>query len=137
MYGDRVRLVWKHFPLSMHKDSPLAHAASVAAQRQGKFWEYHDRLFEGFPKLKREDLLASARAVGLDMTRFERDLADASTTTVIRQDVQEIAKLGVTGTPAFFINGHFLSGAKPFEDFAAVINGELGKRGLPVPAEAR
>jgi protein-disulfide isomerase len=71
------------------------------------------------------------------MARFEKDLTDLDNKKLIDADKKEAILLGATGTPAFFINGRFLSGAKPFEEFAALINEELEKEGRPVPAEAK
>ena len=68
--------MWKHQPLVIHKDAPLAHAASLAAAEQGKFWDFHDKLFENQRKLKRENLLEYAQQLELDMARFEKDLVD-------------------------------------------------------------
>jgi protein-disulfide isomerase len=120
----------------MHKDAPLAHQAAEAAREQGKFWEYHDKLFTDTKKLKRENLLQYAQELGLDMAKFEKDLADLEKKKQIDADKMEAIRLGATGTPAFFVNGRFLSGAQPFEKFAALINEELEKKKLPVPAEA-
>ncbi len=119
----------------MHKDAPLAHVASLAAHEQGKFWEYHDLLFEK-KKLKRDNLLEYANELGLDMAKFEAALLDDAKIKAVNADVSEARGMGATGTPAFFVNGRFLSGAKPFEDFAKLINAELTKNGLPVPPEA-
>jgi protein-disulfide isomerase len=131
-----VRIVWKHYPLEMHKDAPLAHFASVAAQQQGKFWEFHDKLFANQTKIKKDDLMKYARQIGLDMKRFEEDLVSPKTKAVVDADVAEAKSLGVTGTPGFFVNGRFLSGAKPFDEFAEVIDAELAKRNIPVPTAA-
>jgi protein-disulfide isomerase len=128
--------VWKHLPLDMHKDAPLAHLASVAAHEQGKFWEYHDKLFISTAKLKRENLLQYAEELNLDMDRFEQALKILRGKEAIDADVAEAKSLGVTGTPGFFVNGKFLSGAKPFEEFAQVINAELTRQNLPIPASA-
>ena len=121
----------------MHKDALLAHQASEAARKQGKFWEYHDKLFTDTRKLKRENLLQYAQDLNLDMERFEKDLMDLDNKKVIDADTKEAITLGATGTPAFFVNGRYLSGAQPFEKFAALINEELEKKKLPVPAEAK
>ena len=121
----------------MHKDAPLAHQASEAARKQGKFWEYHDKLFADTRKLKRDNLIQYAQELDLDMAKFEKDLLDLESKKLIDADAKEAIMLGATGTPAFFVNGRFLSGAKPFEEFAAVINEELEKKKLPVPAEAK
>ncbi len=128
--------MWKHLPLAMHKDAPAAHLASVAAAKQGKFWEFHDLLFANQKQLKVENFRAHAEELGLDMERFNKDLVDLTNNKQIDADKAEAAKLGITGTPAFFINGRYLRGAKPFEDFAKLINAELESSGLPVPAEA-
>jgi protein-disulfide isomerase len=124
-------------PLDMHPDAPAAHAASVAAQKQGKFWEFHDRLFADQKSLNVDTYLKYARELGLDVDRFEKDLLNLENKKVIDADKSEAASLGVTGTPGFFVNGRYLSGAKPFEEFAKIINEELQKKGLPVPAEAQ
>lgn len=123
-------------PLDIHKDAPLAHVASLAAQEQGKFWEYHDKLFQSTSKLKRPDLEQYARELKLDMTRFKQALDTMKNKEVIDADKAEASRLGVSGTPSFFVNGKFLSGAKPFEEFAKVINQELTKLRVPVPPGA-
>jgi protein-disulfide isomerase len=131
-----VKVVFKHHPLDNHKEAPLAHAASMAANKQGRFWEYHDKLFENPRKLKRPDLLAYAAELQLDVARFEQDLDSPQIKQVVDSDKKEAIGIGATGTPAFFINGRYLRGAKPFEDFAKMINAELTRLNLPIPAEA-
>lgn len=135
MYGGEVRFVWKHFPLEFHKNAPLAHLASIAAAKQGKFWEFRDAVFADQKNLSRENLLAHARALGLDTNRFQADLVDVDTAKTMQADIDEVKGIGVTGTPGFFINGKYLSGAKPFDEFAKRINAELRAAGQPVPAE--
>jgi len=108
----------------------------VAAQQQGKFWEFHDKVFANQGKLKREAFLQYARELGLDVKRFEQDVYSPRPKTAVDADISEAKSLGVTGTPAFFVNGHYLSGAKPFEEFAEVINAELTRLKLPVPPGA-
>jgi protein-disulfide isomerase len=120
----------------MHKDAPLAHMASMAANEQGKFWEMHDKLFQSTAKLKADDLKTYAKELGLDLGRFQTALDTAKFKAQIDADKAEAATLGVTGTPAFFVNGRFLSGAKPFEEFAKVINAELQKKNIPIPEGA-
>lgn len=138
VYGDNVRLVWKHFPLpSLHPDAPAAHIASVAAQKQGKFWEFHDRLFANQRNMKRDALLGHARELGLDMDRFESDMASLSNKAPVDNDTREARSMGLTGTPAFFVNGRYLRGAQPFEAFAKVIDEELQKRNRPLPESRR
>jgi protein-disulfide isomerase len=108
----------------------------MAADQQGKFWEFHDKVFASQPKIQRDFLLQYARDLGLDMKRFEQDIYSPRSKAAIDADMAEAKALGVTGTPAFFINGRYLSGAKPFEDFAQSINAELARLKLPVPAAA-
>ncbi|PYQ07636.1 MAG: hypothetical protein DMF82_03435 [Acidobacteria bacterium] len=136
VYGDKVRIVWKHDPLDIHKDAPLAHFASMAADQQGKFWQFHDKVFAAQPKIQKEFLLQYARELGLDMKRFEEDLYSPRIKAPVDADMAEAKALGVTGTPAFFINGRFLSGAKPFDELAQTINAELTKLNVPLPAAA-
>ncbi len=120
----------------MHKDAPVAHQAAMAAHEQGRFWEYHDRLFAEPGKLKPADLTRHAQELALDMDRFNLALSTGKFKVAIDAEVSEATALGVTATPSFFVNGRFLSGAKPFEEFAALINGELKRQNLPVPAGA-
>jgi protein-disulfide isomerase len=126
-YGDDVRLVFKHLPLRIHPQAPAAHAAAEAAHRQGKFWEMHDKIFENQRDLSEERFVAYAQELGLDVERFKRDLASEAVKQRVESDSQEAAKLGVSGTPAFFINGKYLSGAQPFEAFKQRIDAELGR----------
>jgi len=108
----------------------------MAAHDQGKFWEYHDKLFKNQPKIQRQYLLQYARELKLDMSRFRRALDASQGKPIIDADTAEGKALGVSGTPAFFVNGRFLSGAKPFDDFAKVINAELTRLKIPVPPAA-
>ena len=109
---------------------------AMAAHEQGKFWEFHDKLFTNQPKIKGEDLTRYAGELGLDMKRFQEAIAKEKFKAQIDADSSEAGSLGVTGTPAFFVNGKFLSGAKPFEEFAKVINAELQRLNLPIPPGA-
>ena len=120
----------------MHKNAMGAHMASVAAQKQGKFWEFHDRLFEKQKQLNLEAYKRYAPELGLDVAQFERDLADLENKKRIDADKAEATSLGITGTPGFFVNGRFLRGAKPFEEFAKLINAELTRQNIPLPPEA-
>lgn len=134
-YPDQVRWVFKNFPLDFHADSPLAHAAALAAGRQGKFWEMHDLIFANQHTLKRDNLLAEAHSLNLDMDRFTADLDSADVKRQLEADKKEGQELGVNGTPAFFINGKSFSGAMPMEQFQAAINNALvalGKPAVPV-----
>ncbi len=126
-YGDKVKLVFKHMPLPMHSNAPAAHAAAEAAHRQGKFWEMHDRIFAAPDQLNAEQFLTYAKELGLDLEQFKLDSASAEVQARIAADAEQAASVGVTGTPAFFINGRFLSGAQPFESFKRMIDEELRK----------
>jgi|SRR5262245_55756214 len=110
--------------------------AAMAAHDQGKFWEYHDKLFANQKALKKEDLIQYARELKLDMKRFEDAVNTSKFKGAVDADVTEAGTLGMSGTPAFFVNGRFLNGAKPFEEFAKLINAELTKQGIPIPPEA-
>ena len=131
-----MRFVWKHLPLAIHNDAPAAHLASVAAQKQGKFWEFHDKLFANQRQIKMDNLKQYAQELGLDMPRFEKDMLDLKNKTSIDADMAEASAMGLTGTPGFFVNGRYLRGAKPFEDFAKLINAELTRRSIPLPTGA-
>jgi protein-disulfide isomerase len=126
-YGDRVRVVFKHMPLSIHPQAAGAHAASEAAHRQGKFWEMHDLIFENQRDLRPETLEGYAQKLGLDMDRYRRDLESEEVANRIDADIKQASELSVTGTPAFFINGRFLSGAQPFVNFKRYIDTALDK----------
>jgi len=137
VYKDKVRIVWKHMPLeSIHKQALGAALAAEAARMQGKFWEYHDKLFANQRQLTPDDLKRYAQEVGLNMARFEKDLLNVENRKRVTDDMAEARSLGVSGTPGFFVNGRFLNGAKPFEEFERVINEELTKLNVPVPVRA-
>ena len=125
-YGDKVRIAFKHMPLSFHQRAVPAHKASVAAGQQGKFWEMHDRIFANQSDLSEATYLRYAEELELDTEQFKTDMASKASQQRIDEDGQEAAKLGVTGTPSFFINGYFISGAQPFEAFKQKIDQELG-----------
>jgi protein-disulfide isomerase len=128
-YGERVRIAFKHMPLSMHPKAPDAHAAAEAAHRQGRFWEMHDKIFGNQREMSPEKYAEYARELGLDLERFERDRASPEVKERIEADKRVADGLGVSGTPAFFVNGRFLSGAQPFESFKEVIDAELARVG--------
>ena len=127
-YGDKVRLVFRHFPLSFHAEAPKAAEASACADDQKKFWEYHDKLFANQGALKVDDLKKHAADLGLDTARFNECLDSGKKAELVKKDMSAGEKVGVTGTPAFFINGVVLSGAVPAEDFKAIIDAELAKK---------
>jgi len=127
-YGEKVKLVYRDFPIDgLHPQARKAAEAARCAQDQGKFWDYHDALFANAPKLSLGQLKTYAQQVGLDLPSFERCLASGTHAAAVQKSVDEGIRLGVTGTPAFFINGEFVSGAQPVESFARVIERELAR----------
>lgn len=126
-YPDQVQIVFMHLPLSFHKNAQGAALAAAAAQRQGKFWEMHDKIFADQRALSPEKYLAFAAEIGLDVEQFEKDAASAQVKSFVEANKREAGRLGVTGTPGFFINGRFLSGAKPYDSFKVIIDEELAK----------
>jgi protein-disulfide isomerase len=126
-YGDQVRFAFKHMPLSIHPQAAGAHAAAEAAHRQGKFWEMHDLIFQNQRDLQVSTLEGYATSIGLDMDQYRRDVKAEDVVGRIDEDLRQAQKLGVTGTPSFFINGRFLSGAQPFANFKRYIDEALEK----------
>ena len=125
-YPGKVRLAYRDFPLdSIHPQARRAAEAARCASDQGKFWEYHDVLFTQSPQLTLEDLRRYAGQVGLDVTQFDGCLAAGVHKATVQRDLDEGNRLGITGTPAFFINGRTLTGAQPLEAFARLIDQEL------------
>jgi protein-disulfide isomerase len=128
-YGSKLRLVMKEFPLtSIHPKARGAALAAVAAGLQGKYWEMHDKLFANQLALDPPALEGYAKDIGLDVARFQADVANPRTAAVLERDTELAAALGVTSTPAVFINGRRLpGGAVPIESFKALIDEELVK----------
>ncbi len=126
-YGSKLRVVMKQNPLSFHPRAKPAAVAAMAAGEQGKYWEYHDKLFANAKALQDADLERYANEIGLDMGRWKKDLSSPKFQQIIDRDQALATQLGATGTPAFFINGRLLSGAQPIENFRNLINEELGK----------
>jgi protein-disulfide isomerase len=122
--GIPVSVVFKHFPLSFHTQAPLAHRASLAAGEQGKFWEMHDLLFANQRRLQRDDLIAYAKDLGLNLKRFAADLEADRLERTVEADQAEGVAHGVDGTPAFFVNGRGYSGAKSLQQLTALIVAE-------------
>ena len=132
-YPADVRLVYRHLPLeSIHPHARAAAEASFCADAQGKFWAYHDKLFENNRALEPADLARYAAELGLDPKAFEACLADAKTREKVDADLAAARTAGITGTPAFVVNGRLLSGAQPAQNFFEVIDEELA----PPPAAA-
>jgi protein-disulfide isomerase len=119
-----------HKDLPLEEIHPLARQAAEAgrcAGEQGKFWEYHDKLYVDSPKLSTEDLKSAAKDVGLNPQSFEQCLTSGKYRAAVQKDINDAAQLGLSGTPAFFINGREISGAQPLEAFSAIIDEELAQ----------
>lgn len=126
-YGNDVKIVYKH--LLVHPDTAMTPAlATCAAHKQGKYEQMQELVWvKGFRagrNLGQENMEKLAGEIGLDMAKFKADMA-GSCKTVVQQDQAELRQVGAGGTPSFFINGRFLSGARPLEHFTAIIDEEL------------
>lgn len=126
-YGGQVRIVFKHLPLSFHPKAPGAATAAEAAHRQGKFWEMHDLIFANQGTLDDAHYRTWAEQIGLDVAQWEKDRSSPEVAARVAADTKEAERLSVGGTPAFFVNGRFLSGAQPLASFKSVIDQEIGK----------
>lgn len=127
-YPGKVRVVFKHRPLPMHDHARLAAKASLAAESQGRFWEYHDVLVAHRDALDRVSLEGYARSVGLDVARFGRDLDDPRSEARINADELQAAKLHVEGTPTAFVNGRRIVGAQSLAVYKAAVDRALAAK---------
>ena len=112
-------------PLGFHPNAMPAAKASMAAHRQGKFWEYHDKLFGNQREMNDANYVKWAQELGLDVERFKKDMADPSLQAEIERQQKAAVALGARGTPGFFISGELFSGAQPFDKFKEVIEKQL------------
>ena len=125
-YPGRVRLVYKHYPLdSLHPQARRASEASWCANEQGKFWQFHDRVYAAGSDASEAALGKFASEASLDKAAFDTCLASGKATRAIQKDVQEGSGHGINGTPGFFVNGRFLSGNQPLAAFERIIDDEL------------
>ena len=122
--------MFRDFPLGFHDRAQAAAEAAQCAHAQGKFWEYHDKLFENQGALQTENLKQYADDLDLDGDDFGECLDSERFRDDVTQDQREGSSYGVRGTPAFFVNGRFLSGNQPFEAFAKIIDEELEHQGI-------
>ena len=134
-YPKDVKVVFKHLPLSFHKNAKPASIAAMAAGEQGKFWEMHDILFQNQKSLSDELYMKSAKDLGLDMDKFKKDYASGNYDKLIESDMAIASKNGIRGTPGFFVNGVAVKGARPFPYFKQLIDRWL-KEGGTAPAAA-
>jgi len=123
-FGDKVSIVYKDFPLPMHPLAAMAAEGARCAGVQGKFWEFHDFLFES-KKLQVPDMKAEARALKLDGARFDECLDKRDQFEGLKKDAQDAQRLGLQGTPSFFINDHFMSGAISYAKLRDTVQQEL------------
>jgi protein-disulfide isomerase len=121
---DRLRVVFKHFPLRRHPQAWLAAEASLAAHAQGRFWPYHDRLFAERKDLSQPVLLRLAQEAGLDVDRFRQDLTSHRHSSAVAADEEEAVRFGSIGTPSLFVNGRFVGGAVSLADLRRVVQEE-------------
>ena len=125
-YPTQVRLVYKHFPLDdRHPQARRVAEASWCAQRQNKFWEFHDAVYASPPDGSQSTITGLAAKTGLDMKTFEECLASGKASTSVQTQIDEGGHYGVDGTPGFFVNGRFLSGAVPLATFTQIVDEEL------------
>ncbi|HEU4412742.1 MAG TPA: thioredoxin domain-containing protein [Polyangiaceae bacterium] len=134
-YGDKVKFVWRHRPLAMHKNAPLASEAAVEVQKQKgneAFWKFHDKLFENQRApggLERPALERYAEELGADMGKFKKALDEHTHKALVDADSKVADDASMPATPAFVINGYFISGAQPFGKFKKVIDRALAEAG--------
>lgn len=125
---ETVKIVFKNMPLNFHKMAEPAHRAAMAADLQGKFWEYHDKIFAA-GTLSPQLLDEVAAAVGLNMEQFQRDRNSPQVEQRISKDMMDAQQVGVTGTPTVFINGRKLT-ERSMQGFQRMINEELAKKAV-------
>jgi len=123
-FGDKLAIAYKDFPLPMHPYAMKAAEAARCAGIQGKFWEFHDLLFAD-KKFEVKDLKEQARAIHLDGERFDSCLDSGQTAGNVERDAEEGRRLGLTGTPSFFVNGHFSSGALSYATLRDMVAQQL------------
>ncbi len=128
-YKGRVRLVTKNLPLAFHPQARPAARAALAANKQGKYWEYRDLLFANNRNLAEDQLLAHASALGLNLERFKTDMNSPEIDQMVAADEKQAQEIGANGTPTFLINGRKLVGAQPLEAFKQRVEAELSAPG--------
>jgi protein-disulfide isomerase len=122
----KVKIVFKNFPLRSHKFAMKAATAALAAESQGKFWEFHDQLYKNYNRLNDQKVREIALGLGLDQAQLEKKMRDPALQSKIRQDFREGSQAGVRGTPTIFINGRLLRD-RSLKGFQTAINKELQK----------
>jgi protein-disulfide isomerase len=124
-YGDKIRFIFRQFPLSFHKSAHLASEAALAAHAQGKFWEYHDLLFKNQQKLDRESLEGYAKQLGLNVPSFKKALDSKTYEKTVDDELKMGEEVFVQGTPTMFINGTRIADPTNFDAIATAIDKAL------------
>ena len=128
VYGDRVKIVFKDYPLPNHPQAPKAAEAARCAGEQNKYWEMHDAMFANQRALEVPSLKQTARTIGLNGTSFDQCLDSGKWAAAVQEGSELGEKMGVNSTPTLYVNGRALIGAMPFENFKAIIDEELAKK---------
>ena len=126
-YPTEVKLVIKNFPLSSHKYARKAAQAALAANLQGKFWDFHHELFKNYNAINDDKIQDIAKKFALDLEKFNRDMQSPKVQNIINRDVRNGKEVGVRGTPTIFINGKLLKNRR-LSGFIRMIDAELKKR---------
>lgn len=126
-YPKDVKVAFKHYPLPFHPQAMPAAKASWAAQQQGKFWEFHNELFENQDKLNEAFYTATATKLGLNLQKFEADRKSDAAEKAVKDDYEIGQKNGIEGTPGFFVGGVQVEGAQPLDNFQKIIDRLLNK----------
>jgi protein-disulfide isomerase len=127
-YGDKIKIIFRNFPLDFHPNAMPAALAGVCAHKQGKFWELHDKMFDNQKALSPANYLSWAKELGLNEANFKACLEDPGTKKPLEEDMKAAEAVGVNSTPTFFINGRKVAGALPFDQFKSMIDQELVSR---------
>ena len=123
-----VKLAIKNFPLPNHKFARQAAVAALAADRQGKFWEFHDELYKNYSRLSEEKIQEIAQQLGLDTAKLDQDMKSPEINAIVEKDLRDGQEAGVRGIPTIFINGRLLRD-RSFAGFQAAIEKELAEKG--------
>ena len=126
-YPKDVRVVYKMHPLPMHPNAMICAQAALSAAAQGKFAEMGDKLYESAATLNRDKIFEIAKNLGMDSDKFQKDFDSPAIKAAIDFDTKEAMGVGATGTPASFVNGHYMSGAQPYDAFKTIIDQEIAK----------
>ncbi len=127
-YPGKIRRIWRHFPLPMHPGADKTHTASECAFEQGKFWEFHDKIFQFQGQFNEAVYEQLAGEIGLDKSKFQACISSDKSKAAVQQDVAKATEMGITGAPSFLFNGRKMVGAEPYENFSRMVEGILDPR---------